>query len=69
MLSPEQASRIATIRQRALIGQASLDDYREAILILRESRRGAQAAATATKARAKKGPVDVNSLFDELDKI
>ncbi len=67
MLTPEQSSRVTQIRAKALAGQADVADYKEYILILRQSR---NAAATSTaKSKAKRAPIDAASLFDELDKL
>jgi hypothetical protein len=68
LLTPEQQSRVAQIRAKALAGQAEADDYKEYILILRQSRNAASTPSPKA-GKAKRAPVDASSLFDELDKL
>ena len=67
MLSPEQQSQVATIRAKHLAGNAEAKDYHEYFLILRQGRMSSQQAST--KSKAKKAPINVEALFDDLDKI
>jgi hypothetical protein len=50
-------------------GTADKSDLARAIKYLREGRSAAQAAAAASKAKSRKEPVNVDKLFDDLDKI
>jgi len=68
MYSPETQSKIATYRQKALDGTLTLDECRESIKLLREGRETAQAAAKASKSRAKP-PVSADALLNELDSL
>lgn len=68
ILSPENQSVIAGIRQKVLAGTASIEDMRNAVKILREGRMLAQAASKASgKSKASRAPVDADALFAELD--
>lgn len=73
MYSPEIQSKIATIRQKADAGTATVEDYREAIRLIREGRVSALNAQKASRAtgsgRKPKAPVNTDALFDELEKI
>ena len=66
-MSPEAASRIQQLREKAKLGQLSLDEYREAIKVLREDR---VTIATAKKtAKAKLTTANVDDLLSELDNL
>jgi hypothetical protein len=65
MLSPETLSRVSYLQQKVINGTATMEDMREGVKLLREDRlHVAQSAA-----RAKKAPVNVGQLFDDLDKL
>lgn len=63
--SPELIGKIAQWREKQAAGTMTQEDWREAFMVMRESRSGAQAAAAASKARTK-GPVDTAALKDSL---
>lgn len=67
MLSPEQSSRIANLRAKVLAGTVTIDEMKEAVLIWRQGRLAA--AQQRPKGGAKKAPVNVTELFDDLDKL
>lgn len=73
MYSPEVQSRLATIRAKASDGSATVEDYREAIKLIREGRVSAlnaqKAKSSAGSGRKTKAPVNTDALFDELGKI
>lgn len=60
--SPELQAKIALWRHRAATGEITIPELIEAMTVLRQSRSAAQAASSASKARAKKAPVDTESL-------
>lgn len=62
MQSPELLAKIAGWRNKQREGTMTPDDWREAMLVLRSARTGAQAARAASK----KAPVDVGALKDSL---
>ena len=62
--SPETEARVALWRQKALDGTLTLEESREAITYLRQSR-GVAAAASA-KSRSVKSPIDGEALLDSL---
>lgn len=66
-MTPEVASRIATWRQKALEGTLSIEDMKEAILAIREGRRGAATASEAARKRAKKEIKSAEDLLSELE--
>lgn len=72
MYSPEVQSRLVTIRAKASDGTATVEDYREAIRLIREGRVSALQAQKASRSSSKKtskAPVNTDALFDELEKI
>lgn len=70
MLSPEIQTKLAVWRAKALDGTLTMEEQREAIIILRESRRSASVYAAEGKAKAKKGPTkSADELFGMLDKL
>ena len=71
ILSPETASQVAAYNQKILNGSATKEDVIAGVKLLREARFTSQTAAQAS-AKGKprvKGPVDVDALFDQLDKL
>lgn len=64
MLSPEMQAKVATWRQKAIAGTLSVEDMREAIVLLRSNRRSA--AVSATEARRTKARKVVQSADDML---
>lgn len=66
--SLEQSARIQEIRRKSMAGTASLDELREATIILREDRSGAQAGSTATRTarKASAAPVDTANVLAAL---
>lgn len=64
MISPEMQSRIANWRAKAAAGTITLEEMKEAIVALRESRRTAATQAPASKS-AKKGK-SADDLLNEL---
>lgn len=68
MYRPELQSKVALWRQRAAEGTMSADDYREAILALREGRIAASAASKPKKAKAAKSAAPTgDDLLDQLE--
>lgn len=66
-MSPEVASQIAAIRQRDAEGTATPEDYKLAIRIMREDRRGAQRASDSSRRKTAKAAIpDADSMLDEL---
>ena len=68
MYSPEVQEQIRALRAKP---QKTLDDYREAVRLLREGRESAAAGAAkkASGKRAPSTPVDVDKLFNDLDTL
>jgi hypothetical protein len=67
VLTPEDQSKIANIRAKHLAGTAEPKDYHAYFEILRQGRLSSQ--SSAGKSKAKKAPVNVEALFDEIDKV
>lgn len=65
--SPELQSKIAILRQKALAGDLTSDDVREAIELLRSDRRGAAVASATSKTKAAK--VAIPSAADMLSEL
>ncbi len=51
-LTPENTARLQAIQAKVLAGEASLDDLKEGVQIMRQDRIGAQHASTASKTKA-----------------
>lgn len=69
MITPEQQSRIAIYRQKAVDGSLTKADCLDFVLTLREGRMSASIASEGARAKAKKaaGPVlDGDALLDDL---
>jgi hypothetical protein len=71
-MSPENSAKIQAWRQASREGTLSQDQLREAITLIREGRVGAsttssKARTASATSRAKKAPVNSDSLLDELD--
>lgn len=70
MYTPEQSQRILELRQKVLQNQATPEELKEGLALLRRSREGAHAAsATSRSARAStaaKKNINSDSLLDEL---
>jgi len=60
--SPETLQKISQWRAKQEAGTMTPEDWRDAMLDLREARRGAAQAS----ARAKRAPVDVNAMKESL---
>lgn len=68
MLTPEVQSRLAALRAKATANTLTLEEMREAIVLMRGSR--LQAAETAKKSRSKKAPArSADDLLAELGGI
>lgn len=67
MLDVPLSVKIQEWREKAAAGDMSVDEMRQIILALRQGRVGA--AAASAKSRAKKEPVNVQGLEDELDAL
>jgi hypothetical protein len=67
-LSAEKTARLMALRARTLAGQATLDELREGIAILREDRVSASIASTTsrTSKAAAKAPVDTAAALANL---
>lgn len=69
LLSPELQSKIALWRQKANDGTLTLEEQKEAILLLRAGRKNALTAQAASASKTKKAKAaipDADSLLDEL---
>jgi hypothetical protein len=65
--SPETQSRIAILRQKATEGTITLDEMREAVVLLRAGRMGAAISSEqARKTRAKKEVRTADQMLGEL---
>jgi hypothetical protein len=67
MLESPESHKIAEWRERAIAGTLTAEETRAWIAMVRQGRVSAQTRSTAS--RAKKAPVDVSSLMDELDNL
>ena len=71
VISVETEFKIKEWREKAAAGTLTLEEMKEAIILLRRGRLAAaeaasKSASTAGKAKAKKQPVDAQSLLDGL---
>lgn len=67
MISPELQAKFTEWRAKATAKTLSLDEMKEAVRIMRESRYGAQAASD--QARRKKARAEVKSADEMLDEL
>ncbi|MGD9674524.1 MAG: hypothetical protein AB7U98_13710 [Candidatus Nitrosocosmicus sp.] len=67
-LTPEETMRVEILRRKALDGTITIEEQREAIVMLRQGRVGAQIGSTAsrTKKAEAKAPVDTAALLKGL---
>jgi len=70
-ISPELQSKIANWRRRSLTGEITLDEMKEAVLLIRGQRSSAAAAAaTASAGKRKKAPAkNVDDMLNELGSL
>lgn len=69
MLSPEQQTRLAHYRELNARGELSIDQLKEAVIMMREARVAAQ-VANAASGKAKKKPVkSADDLLGELENL
>jgi hypothetical protein len=66
-MTPEINAKVAIWRQRAIDGTLTLEEMKEAILVLRGGR--VSAAATSESSRRKKAKVEVPSADDLLNEL
>lgn len=66
VVPPELQSKIAVWRAKALDGTISLDEMREAVILLRGGRKAAQEASEASGKKAKKPARAVDDMLSEL---
>lgn len=64
-MTPENQTRISQLRKKALDKTITMEEMREAIVILRQDR--VTAAQTSAKSRKAKAPVDAEDLLSQLD--
>jgi len=64
-MTPETSAQLQLWRQKAIEGTLTKEEMRDAIILLREDR--VRAAATSTKAKAKKVSIDAEALLGELE--
>lgn len=70
MYSPETQSRLQQLRHKALAGTATVEEFQQAIELMRQGRQVAALGAAAGKTkRAGKPKPSADDLFDELDKL
>ena len=68
MYTPEQQAKIAVWRQKAMEGTLSLEEQKEAVVMLRAGRRSAAAASEqARRSRARKEIPSAEEMLNELD--
>lgn len=67
MISPQQIQYLSSIRAKSLAGTVTLDEYKEAIKIMRGDRQAAaQSGDAAKRAKAKKEIPSVDTMLDDL---
>jgi hypothetical protein len=67
-MSPELQSKIAIWRQKAINGNLTADEMKEAITALRQDRVGASIASTTSRASKAKAPApNVGDMLSELE--
>jgi len=65
--SPEMIANIARWRAKQAAGTMTAEDWRDAMSVLRDARRGAQSASARSK--ASKAPVNVSALKESLKSL
>jgi hypothetical protein len=66
-VSPEVTARLAQIKQKSVDGTATLEDYKEAVTLMRGDRQGAaMASETSRRSKAKAAVPSADSMLDEL---
>lgn len=69
MLSPEQQTRLALYRSKNADGTLTIDELKEAVIMMREARVAAQ-VANASSGKAKKKPTkSADDLLGELENL
>lgn len=68
-MSPEAQQRIQIIRQKAADGTATLEDFKEAILLMRGDRKNAAAASEGARKRNSAPKAQIKSADDMLDEL
>lgn len=70
MLSPEQQTRLAHYREKNADGSLTIDELKEAVIMMREARLAAQAANAASGKTKKKAPTkSADDLLGELESL
>lgn len=70
MLTPLDEAKIAAIRAREAAGEATLEDFKEVIRILRAGRFAAVAASDGARKKAAKAAVpNADDLLNELENL
>lgn len=70
MLSPEQQTRLAQYREKNADGSLTIDELKEAVIMMREARLAAQAANAASGKVKKKAPTkSADDLLGELENL
>jgi len=67
-LTPENTARLQAIQAKVIAGEASLDDLKEGVQIMRQDRIAAQHSSTAskTKTAAEKKVIDPTAVLNDL---
>ena len=68
-MSPEVQQRLSILRTKSLDGTISLDEYREAIRLMRADRQSAQHASANSTTRKKALKADIKSADEMLDEL
>lgn len=69
MISPEISAKLQEYKAKQLAGTITIDELRDAVQLMRGSRKAASAisaSSTSRKRLADKAPVDGNALLDQL---
>lgn len=69
MLSPEQQTRLALYRSKNADGTLTIDELKEAVIMMREARLAAQAANAASGKSKKKPTKSADDLLGELENL
>lgn len=68
-MSPEMQARLSVLRQKSQDNTISLEEYREAIRLMRADRTTAQTASAASGARKKAPKAEIKSADEMLDEL
>lgn len=68
-MAPEVAAKISVIRQKMVEGTATLDELKEAVILMRSDRKVAAASSPSGTARRAKAKAEIKSADEMLNEL